>query len=379
MRLTLVISQMNMGGAEKRLSILANAWASRGDMVTLLALEPNHPSFFELHPAISFRCLGVVSQSSTGSKKLTEWLRRPFSLRRALANSRPDVILSFINRVNTTTILSSIGLGVPVVVMEVTDPFVWKDTVAWRFLRACTYPLANAVVSQTANAALALRKMVGKRSIAIPNPVPAGEPRAGVRSGFRLVSYARFSFEKRLDRLIEAFNLIRLKHPNWSLVIAGDGPMLSELKAQIDRLGIRDQVILPGVLRNPGDLLKSADIFALTSEFEGFPNTLTEAMAYGVPAISFNCRSGPSEIIRDGIDGLLIPPGDVPALASAMDRLMRDNTLRIEMGKKAIEVSDRFSMSRVLSQWDDLFERVGVLARHSPASAINPTHAGGGE
>lgn len=360
MRLTLVISQMSMGGAERQLSVLANAWASRGDQVTLLALESDHSSFFELHRSIDFRCLGIVDPSLRGYRKLVELLRRPLALRASLLASKPELILSFINRVNTTTILAALGIQVPTIVMEVTDPFVWKDTRMWRFLRACAYPLASAVVLQTPNAASAMRKMAGDRSIAIPNPVPAAEPSGGTRAGTRVVTYARFCEEKRLDRLIEAFQLICAKNPQWSLVIAGDGPMLPSLKKQIADLGLCDRVSLPGVLRFPRDLLKDADLFVLSSEFEGFPNTLTEAMAHGVPPISFNCKSGPSEIIRDGVDGVLVPPGDVPALARAMDRMMNDESLRLSMGKRAVEVSSRFSMDRVLSQWDTLFDRVGA-------------------
>jgi glycosyltransferase involved in cell wall biosynthesis len=150
------------------------------------------------------------------------------------------------------------------------------------------------------------------------------------------------------------------RNREWSLVIAGDGPMLSQLKKQVEDLGLSDRVSLPGVLLNPRELLKDADIFVLTSEFEGFPNTLTEAMANGVPVISFNCRSGPSEIIRDGIDGVLVPPGDVPALARAIDEMMNDESMRVLMGKNALSISDRYSVKKILSKWDDVFERVGA-------------------
>ncbi|MGD0730955.1 MAG: glycosyltransferase family 4 protein [Terracidiphilus sp.] len=373
MRVTLVISQMTMGGAERQFSLLANAWAARGAEVTLFALEAEHPSFFELHPAVDFRCLGIVASDAMGARKALAIVKRPFSLRRALIDSRPEIIVSFINRVNTTTIFASLGLGVPVIAMEATDPFVWKDTLPWRFLRACAYPLAAAVVAQTESAAKALAgKMLGVRAVAISNPVPAADSNGGERKGTRLVSYARFSPEKRLDRLIAAFHLICLKHPQWSLTIAGDGPMLPQLKKQIADLELGDRVSLPGVLRNPRDLLKDADIFVLTSEFEGFPNTLAEAMAHGVPVISFNCKSGPAEIVRDGIDGLLIPPVDVPALARAMENLMNDEPMRLAMGKKAVEVSERFGVEKVLSLWDDLFVKVGAQVRYDPENASSP-------
>lgn len=361
MRLTLITSTMNMGGAERQISLLANAWAARGDDVTLFALEPDHPSFFNLHPNVTFLCLGVVIRSTKGFRKARTLIKRPLLLRRSIIASKPDVILSFNNRVNTTTIVASLGLRVPVIVTEVTDPFVWKDTQPWQFLRGYTNRVADALVAQTENSARDLnRKMRSARSVAISTPVPKAEPNGTVRSGTRLVSYARFRTEKRLDRLIEAFHMICERNREWSLVIAGDGPMLSQLKKQVEDLGLSDRVSLPGVLLNPRELLKDADIFVLTSEFEGFPNTLTEAMANGVPVISFNCRSGPSEIIRDGIDGVLVPPGDVPALARAIDEMMNDESMRVLMGKNALSISDRYSVKKILSKWDDVFERVGA-------------------
>jgi glycosyltransferase involved in cell wall biosynthesis len=377
MRLTLVIPSMLGGGAQRVLSLLANAWTARGDEITLFALEGNDPSFFALDASVRFRCLGIVQ--TTGGNKLLALLHRLSSLRRSLRDSKPDVILSFLSRANTLTILSAVGLGVPVFVSERSDPFAWRETPSWRLLRACAYPLATAVVSQTAAVANGLRKNLGDRSVAIPNPVPPAEPARGVRDGTRIVSYGWFRIEKRFDRLVQAFHLICRRHPEWSLTIAGDGPMLPQLKQQIADLELGSRVHLPGIVKNPPDLLKDADIFVLSSEFEGFPNALTEAMAHGVPAIGFDCKSGPSEIVRDGIDGILVPPGDVQALARAMDRMMSDQPLRVAMGKRAVEVSDRFSMSNVLSRWDDLFEKANAPVRRGQQSASDPLHTSGGE
>jgi glycosyltransferase involved in cell wall biosynthesis len=156
------------------------------------------------------------------------------------------------------------------------------------------------------------------------------------------------------------------------LTIAGEGELRPQLAQQIAALGLGDRVSLSGTYSNPREILKDADLFILSSAFEGFPNTLAEAMAHGVPVISFDCRSGPSEIIRNGVDGLLVPPCDVPALAAAMEKLMSNEALRLSMGKRAVEVSERFSVDKILRAWDDLFEQLGAPVSRSRQSASRP-------
>ncbi len=174
--------------------------------------------------------------------------------------------------------------------------------------------------------------------------------------------------QKGFDLLIEAFALLAADHPDWSLLILGEGPERVALQARIEHLGVAAAVQLPGHVGNLADWYRRADLFVLSSRYEGFPNVLAEAMAHGCAAVSFDCPTGPRDIVRDEVDGLLVTPsGGPPALAGALSRLMQDESLRRRMAVNAREVADRFASDRILGLWTQALSTVPPLAE--PLSA----------
>jgi glycosyltransferase involved in cell wall biosynthesis len=121
---------------------------------------------------------------------------------------------------------------------------------------------------------------------------------------------------------------------------------------------LEKRVFLPGLVGNIGEWYEQADLYVMSSRFEGFPNTLLEALSYGLPAVSFDCDTGPRDIIRHEVDGLLVSPGNVAALENALDRLMGDVALRQHFAKRAVEARERFSIERVAGMWETFFEEV---------------------
>jgi glycosyltransferase involved in cell wall biosynthesis len=168
----------------------------------------------------------------------------------------------------------------------------------------------------------------------------------------------RLGEEKGFDLLIEAFALLRHRFPQLSLVILGEGSGRSELERLIAARGLQSAVYMPGTVEQPHAILQQAGIFVLPSRFEGFPNALCEAMACGLPVVAADCRCGPREIIRNDVDGLLVPVGDIEALAGAMQRLMLDRSLQERLAAQAPSVVDRFSMARVTALWDQVLNDV---------------------
>lgn len=173
-----------------------------------------------------------------------------------------------------------------------------------------------------------------------------------------VVAAGRYASEKGYDRLIDAFARVAPDHPDWVLKIFGHGPLEKSLRKQAERLGLQDRVLLPGLARDIEAELRAASVFALSSIHEGLPMAVAEAMACGVPCVAFDCAPGVREIVTDGVDGIVVPPRNVAALAAGLDRLMGDADLRRRYGAAARENVRKFAPDAVLAQWEETFALV---------------------
>ena len=191
----------------------------------------------------------------------------------------------------------------------------------------------------------------------IPNPVNFKPEKPAALDSRQVIAVGRYSHQKSLDRLIYAWSLIG-DTGGWKLRLVGDGELRSELESQIERLGLKDSVILGQNEKDMAAVYSGASILALSSRYEGLPMALLEAQAFGVPAVSFDCKCGPREIIKDGETGLLVGEGDVQGLAAALEKLMRDDALRKEMGLKAFRNALRWRPETIMPEWIRLFEEI---------------------
>jgi glycosyltransferase involved in cell wall biosynthesis len=283
------------------------------------------------------------------------------------------VVVAYIFENGVLNLLATRGTGIPVVVVEMSDPLRQRRRDVWVGLRRLTYPWAARVVSPSRGTDSRFRWLPDHRRAVIHNPLPdvdrPGEvlfPRDGRR---RIVGLARLVHEKGFDLLIPAFARLAWAHPDWDLWIVGEGAQRRRLERLVEAHGLQGRVFLPGSMVNPFPLLKAANLFALSSRFEGMAGALVEALACGIPAVSFDCPSGPAEIIREGIDGTLVPPEDEQALAAALARLMRDDALRVQMGARAVEVRGRFHVDHIVRQWEAVFEDL-ITRQPSGAGSI---------
>lgn len=230
-------------------------------------------------------------------------------------------------------------------------------------------PQADAVVVLTERTREWFEESLGRaapRLAAIPNAIPAGyRPRSSLANR-SIVLPRRLVKDKQVDHAIRAFSQLADAHPDWSMRIYGDGPESNRLHRLIEELGLHDQVTMPGSTPNMTEEWAKAGLCVLPSDSgEAFPLVLLEAFAAGVPAVAYDIVSGPAEIIRHGVDGLLVPAADVDALAAAMDKLMSDDELRLAYGAAALEGTERFSAEKVVAQWEELFEEL-VARKDSP-------------
>lgn len=362
-KVAIILSGLGAGGTERVANIMANHWAARGWPVTVVTLDPpGTASYYPFHPRVTIRHLGVPARRRGKLGAAQAILRRVAAIRRVLREEGPDVAIALLTRQSVLTLIAAQGLNLPVVVSERSNPEFQYPGRLWNWLRMRLYPLAFGLVTMTEGARDFFPRALRDRSWIIPNPVmPAGErrPRAGER---RLVAAGRLETVKGFDLLLQAFARVAASYPGWKLVVWGEGRERAALEALRDRLGLAHSVEFPGLTRQPGAWVETADAFVLSSRYEGFPNVLLEAMAHGLPAVSFDCRWGPREMIRHGVDGLLARPQDVADLAAMLAAVMRDAGLRSRLAGAARVSAQRYTTEAVMAKWDELID-AAIAAR----------------
>jgi len=421
LKIVFTIPTLGGGGAERVVSIMANYWAGHGRQITILTYEDgSKPPAYDLHPSIKVVPLNIQGRISGLISAAAVNLNRIYRIRQALIKEKPDCVIAFAGNNNVRTILAAQGLGLPVIVSERNDPdrahvasisrMSWSLGLA-KLIRRLTYPLSSCIVTQTVQSRDRLETVLQAKTEVIHNPVlrsrdygeeqqlsvtiqscGAGFPaclsktcssgrleslphgciqdspastewsQLSLSSGKKVLSIGRLDRQKRHDLLLEAFSLVAQKH-DCSLIILGEGPLRGWLEAMVEDMGLSQRVTMPGWVANPWRAAGQCDLFVLTSEYEGFPNALVEAMAYGIAVISFDCPTGPREIIRDGVDGVLVPPLDVEKLAEVMDRLLGDEAERRRLGRRAYEVLERFGIEATMALWEVTLERACSRSR----------------
>ena len=169
-----------------------------------------------------------------------------------------------------------------------------------------------------------------------------------------VLAVGRLVPQKGFDILIQSFASSQARNKQWKLIILGEGVERSSLHALIEKEGLQRQIELPGVVSEPWKWFNRARVFVLSSRFEGFPNALIEAMAMGCPTVATDCHSGPSEIIRHGHNGMLVPVDDIDALTAALDDLTEHPNRSEQLALEAMQVRKKFSADHVMAQWEEL-------------------------
>lgn len=291
-----------------------------------------------------------------------------------LRREKPDLVFSFLWFANLVSIVSCLAsrahsriLVSERVSVDGAHEGFFNDII--RRVGICLlYPLADRVVpnSEAMRGELAGRLLVsGRKIVAIPNPLDieqiemkareATEKPAGDGVLPLVVGMGRLTPQKGFDLLIRSMPLARNR---YRLMIIGEGTERERLERLSAGLGLSDRVVVAGFRPNPYVVLAGADLFVLPSRFEGFPNSLVEAMALGVPCVSTRCRTGPEEIITDGRDGLLVPVEDPAALAAAIDRLLEDDTLRTCVARAGRDRIREFDAPRIVRRFEALMDGV---------------------
>ncbi|MCH5222374.1 MAG: glycosyltransferase family 4 protein [Muribaculaceae bacterium] len=189
----------------------------------------------------------------------------------------------------------------------------------------------------------------------IPNPLTIVASEKAALDSKKIITLGRFVYQKDYPSLIRAYSIVANRYPDWKLIIYGDGSQEQSIRKQIASLKLTDKILLPGVTESPVEALAEASLFVLSSKFEGFGLTIIEAMAVGLPVVSYECPCGPKDVISDGRDGFLVKTGDEQALAEKIIYLIENPQVRKQMGAAAKLKSLDYSIERITQMWMELF------------------------
>lgn len=371
MRVAIVIHSLVGGGSERVAAELAGLLAESGCAANLISLDRPRAGEHPLDLNVPRRDLDVLGESRGLWAAVRANRHRVAVLSAALRELNPDVVVSLTDKTNVLAILATGRVGVPVVVSERIDPRHHPIGLSWEMLRRWTYRQAAAIVVQTQAVAEWARRVAPRVPVhVIPNAVRrpprwVSERRRARPPGQRVVAIGRLERQKGFDLLLQAFGAVRKVHPAAELRIVGEGSERRRLEHLTDRLGLARHVQYAGWVPDVWDVLADADVFVLSSRYEGFPNALLEAMACGVACVAFDCPSGPGEIIRQQVDGLLVPAGAAQELATAVARLLADESLRRRLGAAAESVIERFDRQSYLRRW---LQVLHAVTRRSPTA-----------
>jgi len=374
-RITFVTDGLRCGGVERAALALVQGLKERGYSLSLVTLSSPANDFFSLPPDVPRLALkSATERAMTLLDAPTRAPARIERLRTLIEATNPDLVVAHAPQVNVPTLLAARSDRYPVIVTEHGDvaPRRWRKWL-WYRLRRTTYARAAHVVSVSEAVDRNVAWLPPQRRAVIHNPFRIARldvtspPRSSQRP--TIVSVGRLVHAKGHDVLLRAFERIACRFPQWQLRIVGEGELRPALQRQAATLA--DQVLFTGALRDPIPVLAGAQLFAMASRYEGFPMAHGEALMCGIPVIATDCPSRPRrgwlarpepggvrELVRHGLDGLLVPPENPDAFADALATCMSDEDLRARMAREARLGIQRFSLDKALDRWEEVFRKV---------------------
>lgn len=360
-KLAIICSTLSRGGAERVTVHLANYFASLGiPTVVINSFRYLELEEYELNSNVKRLCLSDRPRSVAKRQTVFNYIYSIVKLRRALKKEKADTVLIMGSPACIYAIPGALGPGRKLIVSERNAPEHFAGNKYVKYASRLLMRLADGLVFQTEDAKDYYRQRGYKEGAVIPNPLPSEN--LPIYEGDRecvIVTAGRLEAQKNTAMLIEAFSRIAERYPKYRLVIYGEGRLRGQLQEQIGALHLENQVCLAGNIPDVLEKIKSAGLFVLSSDFEGMPNALIEAMALGLPCISTDCPcGGPRELIEDGVNGLLVPVGDATATAEAIEKLLKDSVYANKLGKSARKIREKLNIERIGQMWVDYISKI---------------------
>lgn len=349
MKCLFVSAGMLYGGAERVTSILVNEWAKNDCETRILVTRTEKISKYPLAQNVEVvSCYEDIKKAKVGQLAIIRIIRE------TCKEWKPDVVISFYNDLCALASIAILGLHIPLIYSERNDPNRTNQRPIDHLYRKIVENRANKIVFQTKGAQECYPPKVQRKSVVILNPLDTSAFPTHDFSNEKkeIVSVGRLEPQKNQKLLIESFSMLAEELSDYNLVIYGEGSLRKELEAFVESKGLTNRVFLPGAKSGIQNYIKDASLFVLSSDYEGIPNALIEAMAIGLPCVSTDCSPGGArELIESEENGLIVECGNPKMLADAVKRMIVEKKEAKRMGTQARLVRSRVDKCKIADSW----------------------------
>lgn len=361
MKILFCLGSMQKGGAERVVANLGNYLSKENNIYIVTSV--NGKIEYKLNENIK---LFTLDDKKVSKNKIIKNIHRRRNLKNVINEIEPDIVISFLPEPTFRLMSLRNNIKCPIIISERNDPNTEYKSMLYYIMMKKYYKKADGFVFQTEEAREYFNENIKKKSIIIPNPLNENflEINENVKKENIIISVGSLAERKNQKLLINAFANISNMFPDYRLEIYGDGILRKELEEQIRKLNLEEKVLLPGKVDNIKEKLEKSKVFVLSSDYEGMPNALMEAMASGLSVISTDCPcGGPASLINNNENGILIPVNDEKALSEALEKILSDETYMKVLGKSAREIVENLNPQKIYKKWEEYIYQILMKKR----------------
>ena len=348
MKICFIINSMRGGGAERVISILASNYAKENSVV-IITLLSNKKSVYPIDENVKLISLPKYKN------KIEMLFKIPKDLYNVMKTINADIYISFCTMENVFSLLANKKLNKKLIISERNSPKTEEINPIFKMLRKILYKNADDVIFQTEDALIYYKTHFGIHGHVIPNPVKNDLPVATLKDKTRICAVGRLYPQKNYPLLINAFTIFHQKHEEYTLEIYGEGILEDKLTELIKINNMEKYITLKGFSNDIHNDIKDCRMYILSSDYEGMPNSLLEALSIGLPCIATNCPiGGPKQLIDNGKNGLLVNIGDVEQMVHAMNYLATDIKTCENLSIEATKIRNKYSVTNIINLWNDV-------------------------